>query len=59
VFPAEQHRAAATAAVDVTNLLVNPGTRVPAYSLFTHSKKPTTKDLAGNITETGRPAHLQ
>jgi hypothetical protein len=59
VFPAEQHRAAATAAVDVTNLLVNPGTRVPAYSLFTHSKKPTTKDLAGNIIETGRHAHLQ
>ena len=38
----------------MTNLLVNPGTRVPATSVFTHSKKPTTKDLAGNSIETGR-----
>lgn len=56
---AEQHRAAAIAAVDLTNLVVNPGTRVPAHNVFTHSKQPTTRDLAGNSIDTGRHAYLR
>jgi hypothetical protein len=47
-----RYKAAADAAVDISNFLVNPGSKVPAIapSLLSHSKVPTTRprDLAGN-----------
>jgi hypothetical protein len=45
-----RHRAAATAAVDITNLVVNPGKGLQTKSLLSHDKKPNTRDLAGNST---------
>ena len=48
-----RYKAAAEAAVDISNLIVKPGSKVPAFStsLFSHSRVPTTRpprDLAGN-----------
>lgn len=43
-----QQRHAASAAVELTNLIINPGTNVPTKSLLTHDNKPATHDLAGH-----------
>ena len=44
-----KHRAAASAAVDLTNLVLRPGRQLPTKSLLSHDKDPNTRDLAGNV----------
>jgi hypothetical protein len=47
--PPVQNKAAATAAVDVSNLFVKPGSKVPSKSIFTHCMVPTTHDISGEL----------